>query len=108
VSNEKSGGGTAWFLPALTLVFVAAKLFGHFDHSWWWVFAPMWIPFVVILALLALWGLIYVIALGVIAIKMFVQYRSFQPYKKARAEQKNNRAVRKAIDRYANSLIRRS
>ena len=30
------------FLPLLTLVFVAAKLFGAIAWSWWWVLAPMW------------------------------------------------------------------
>jgi membrane protein implicated in regulation of membrane protease activity len=107
-TQTKSGGGTLWFLPALTLVFVAAKLFGHFDHSWWWVFAPMWIPWALVLVIMGLWGLLYLGALGVFAIRTFVKYRSFQPYKKARDEQKKNKEVRKSIERYANSLTRRS
>jgi hypothetical protein len=89
-------------------VFVTAKLFGHFDHSWWWAFAPMWIPWVLVLAIMALWGLFYLVGLGFFAVQTFVKYRSFQPYKKARAEQKNNKAVRKAIDGYVTSLTRRS
>lgn len=47
------------FLPLLTLVFVAAKLFGAITWSWWWVLAPMWVGiplvllFVVFLAVVA-------------------------------------------------------
>ena len=39
------------FMGVLTLLFVAAKLFGFIDWSWWWVFSPLWIEaaFVVIL-----------------------------------------------------------
>lgn len=45
------------FLPILTLMFVAAKLTGHIDWSWWLVFLPMypaiilWVIFTVIFAL---------------------------------------------------------
>jgi len=31
------------FAQILTLVFVVAKLAGHFDASWWVVFIPMYI-----------------------------------------------------------------
>lgn len=27
----------------LTLLFVALKLTGHIDWSWWWVLSPVWI-----------------------------------------------------------------
>lgn len=42
------------FMGLLTLLFVAAKLFGFIDWSWWWVFSPLWIEaaFVVILFVL--------------------------------------------------------
>ena len=32
------------FLEALFLVFLALKLAGKIDWSWWWVFAPLWVP----------------------------------------------------------------
>lgn len=36
-------------LPAgLTLVFVAAKLFGVIDWSWWWVVSPIFIAAIVV------------------------------------------------------------
>jgi hypothetical protein len=33
-----------WFLPALTLLFIALKLTGYISWSWWWVLAPLWLP----------------------------------------------------------------
>lgn len=34
------------FFNALTLLFVALKLTGHVDWSWWLVLAPTWVPLV--------------------------------------------------------------
>lgn len=28
----------------LLILFVAAKLFGAIDWSWWWVLCPLWMP----------------------------------------------------------------
>lgn len=52
-SNSSSNGGIG-FLGALTIVFVAAKLWGKIDWSWWWVFAPLYVPLAIILGLLAI------------------------------------------------------
>jgi ABC-type polysaccharide/polyol phosphate export permease len=40
-------GGTG---VLLTIVFFAAKIFGYISWSWWWVFAPIWLPFCLVLA----------------------------------------------------------
>jgi hypothetical protein len=40
--------GGIGFPGALTLVFVMAKLWNAIDWSWWWVFSPLWIAFVVV------------------------------------------------------------
>lgn len=40
-------------LTLLTMTFVVLKSLGHLDWSWIWVFAPLWIPFALILILLA-------------------------------------------------------
>lgn len=32
------------FLGMLTLIFVIAKLWDKVDWSWWFVFAPLWVP----------------------------------------------------------------
>lgn len=33
----------------LTFIFVTLKLVGEINWSWWWVFAPIWIPIVLVL-----------------------------------------------------------
>lgn len=38
---------TGWFIPALTLIFVVAKLVGLINWSWWLVFTPLIICVVV-------------------------------------------------------------
>lgn len=54
------------FLDLLTLVFVAAKLWGRVDWSWVWVLAPLWAPTALVLGLavvaLALLGAVAVVA----------------------------------------------
>jgi hypothetical protein len=35
---------TSIFLMCLTMVFVIAKILGYVTFSWWWVFAPLWMP----------------------------------------------------------------
>lgn len=42
------------FAGALTLVFIAAKLFGAIAWSWLWVLSPLWISALLGLAFLAL------------------------------------------------------
>lgn len=46
----RSGGvglGTVLFL-----IFLVLKLTGHISWSWWWVTAPLWIPFGVVGAII--------------------------------------------------------
>lgn len=40
------------FLSILVLIFITLKLTGHITWSWWWVFAPFWIPIVIAFCLL--------------------------------------------------------
>lgn len=42
------------FLGLLTLVFLVLKLTGVIAWSWWWVFAPVWIPAGLALAFFAI------------------------------------------------------
>ena len=42
------------FLGALTVLFVALKLTGYIDWSWWWVLAPLWGGAAVLAALASL------------------------------------------------------
>ena len=39
-------------LPStLFIVFLVLKLTGVISWSWWWVFAPLWIPLLIVLAI---------------------------------------------------------
>ena len=40
------GGGIS-FLGLLLLLFIGLKLGGVITWSWWWVVAPLWIPFAI-------------------------------------------------------------
>lgn len=57
--TEKSGVG---FLGLLALIFITLKLIRVIQWSWLWVLAPLWGPFVIVLLILAVVGLIAVIA----------------------------------------------
>lgn len=49
-ATSSSGIG---FCGLLTIVFVIAKITGYIDWSWWWVFSPLWISFLVVGTLFA-------------------------------------------------------
>ncbi len=53
-NTQTSSTGGIGFGGALFLVFLVLKLTGVIAWSWWWVTAPLWIPF----ALLAFIGLV--------------------------------------------------
>ena len=36
----------------LTILFIGLKLTNNIDWSWWWVLAPIWLPFTAFLAVL--------------------------------------------------------
>ena len=46
----------------LFLLFLALKLTGYIDWSWWWVTAPLWIPFAIALVMFAIAGMILAVA----------------------------------------------
>lgn len=50
-SSPGSTGGLT-FDGVLFLIFLVLKLTGLIDWSWWWVTAPIWIPLLVIAAVL--------------------------------------------------------
>lgn len=58
-SKTVSSGGIG-FTGLLAIVFITLKLTNYIDWLWWWVLAPLWVPFtlaiVLILVLLALGG----------------------------------------------------
>ena len=43
--SKTSEVGGVTLLGLLTIVFIVLKLIGVISWSWWWVLAPLWIPF---------------------------------------------------------------
>jgi len=56
VSVSSSGG--IGFTGLLTVLFIALKLLGKIDWSWWWVLSPLWITATIALFALLIGGLI--------------------------------------------------
>ena len=46
------------FSSLLTLVFIVLKLIGVINWSWWWVLAPLWIPFGIVLVVVIIISII--------------------------------------------------
>lgn len=49
----------------LFVVFLVLKLTGFIDWSWWWVTAPLWIPFALVIGIAAVMGLCALLAASV-------------------------------------------
>lgn len=45
----KVTGGGIGFTGLLTIIFVLLKAFNVITWSWWWVFAPLWLPIAIAL-----------------------------------------------------------
>lgn len=58
-SSSNTGGVSG--LTLLTLLFIALKLTGVIDWSWWWVLAPVWGVFAILLFI----GLVILIGAGI-------------------------------------------
>ena len=50
-TNGGSAGGVG-FVGLLQILFIAFKLCGVIDWSWWWVLAPMWISTGLVIAII--------------------------------------------------------
>ena len=50
-SSSSSNSSGIGFSGLLTIVFIALKLLGVIDWSWWWVLSPAWIEFLVAVAI---------------------------------------------------------
>lgn len=47
------------------LAFFLAKIYDKIDWSWWWVFSPLWIPIALGLSILFIFGIAYILILGI-------------------------------------------
>jgi hypothetical protein len=54
-SSSSSSGGVG-FGGLLFLVFLVLKLTGVIAWSWWWVTAPLWVPFLLLILIFAVGG----------------------------------------------------
>ena len=52
MSKASSSSGGIGFFGLLGILFIALKLTGYIDWSWWWVTAPLWGGLVLIFAVL--------------------------------------------------------
>lgn len=57
IENKTSQNNGIGLGGVLFVVFLVLKLLGYINWSWWWVTAPLWIPFALILLFLLI-GLI--------------------------------------------------
>lgn len=51
-NNSKTAGGGIGFSGLLGILFIALKLCGVINWSWWWVLAPFWIPVALIIVII--------------------------------------------------------
>lgn len=51
MNNEHAVGYGGGFLGMLTILFIGLKLTHYIDWSWWWVLAPLWVPFVAVIGI---------------------------------------------------------
>ena len=51
MSNGKSSGGGIGFFGMLAIVFIACKITGFIDWSWWLVLLPIWGPLLLVLVI---------------------------------------------------------
>jgi hypothetical protein len=60
MADSKSSNGLG-IGTILFLIFMVLKLTNYIDWSWWWVTAPLWIPLLLILGVLAVLGVLLLI-----------------------------------------------
>lgn len=61
MSDSSSGGSQGiGICGVLAILFIVLKLTGNIDWSWWWVLSPLWIPFVIVILLAILIGILSV------------------------------------------------
>jgi hypothetical protein len=60
MSQKQDSTPGQFLLIGVFLIFLTLKLCGVIDWSWWWVTAPLWMPFalgmVLLLGIAILWG----------------------------------------------------
>lgn len=52
MSNSSNSSGGIGFLGLLTIAFIVLKLMDVITWSWWWVLSPIWISWLVVIAII--------------------------------------------------------
>ena len=55
-TSNKIGNG----ICDLTILFIAFKLLGVINWSWWWVLSPLWLPICLILVIIVICSICYI------------------------------------------------
>ena len=58
--NKSTTSPGIGFFGLLAILFIALKLIGVITWSWLWVLAPIWIPFVIIVFIFSIAGMIII------------------------------------------------
>lgn len=53
-NSDSSNSGGIGFTGLLTIVFIVLKLTHVITWSWWWVLSPLWIGFILVIAILVI------------------------------------------------------
>lgn len=53
MSKSSNNSGGIGFVGLLTILFIGLKLTGFIAWSWWWVLSPIWISFLIFIAVIA-------------------------------------------------------
>lgn len=64
MDTEKAGTLGTGFFSLMFLMFLGLKISGMIDWDWIWVFAPIWVPFLVAVAIIGIMFLIMAISAG--------------------------------------------
>lgn len=62
MAKQNTASGSIGFGSLLTILFIALKLLGVINWSWWWVLAPIWLPIVVFFVVMFLFLVIAALA----------------------------------------------
>ena len=58
MKTYNQGGDTGiGFLGAITILFIGLKLAEQIAWSWWWIFAPLWLPLALVVCGFTLAGI---------------------------------------------------
>lgn len=60
MSDNKTTSSGIGFFGLLAILFIALKLTGVIAWSWLWVLAPIWIPFVIVVFVLIIAGIVVI------------------------------------------------